>query len=98
VLAALLLAALGVDGDHIAFDYALTGRALPSIVERLARDPVHGAAVAQAPPERLIVSARTMHRFLQLLSDRHGGAAPWMESAGVPSAAIESLRGRLRSS
>ncbi len=98
VLAALLLAALGVDGDDIASDYALTGRALPSIVERLARDPVHGAAVAQTPPERLIVSADTMRRFLQLLSDRHGGAAPWIESAGVSTAAIESLRDRLRSS
>jgi protein-tyrosine phosphatase len=95
VLAALLLATLGVSEDDIASDYALTGRALPSIIERLSRDPIHGAAVAQAPPDRRIVSADTMRRFLQLLSDRHGGAAPWMATAGVSSTSIDALRDRL---
>jgi protein-tyrosine phosphatase len=95
VLAALLLASLGVGGDDIASDYALTSQALPSIIERLSRDPIHGASVAQAPPDRRVVSAGTMHRFLQLLSDRHGGASQWMETAGVSPASIDALRRKL---
>jgi protein-tyrosine phosphatase len=95
VLAALVLAMLDVSYDDIVADYALTNRALPSILYRLAADPLHGASVAQMPADRLTVRPEAMRRFLQLLDDNHGGARSWAESAGVPPTCIDALRARL---
>jgi protein-tyrosine phosphatase len=95
VLAALVLAMLDVGYDDIVADYALTNRALPSILDRLAADPLHGASVAQMPADRLTVRPEAMRRFLQLLDDNHGGARSWAESAGVPPTCIDALRARL---
>jgi hypothetical protein len=95
VLAALLLSVLGVGEDDIIADYALTNRAMPSILERLTRDPLHGEAVAQMPASRRIVLPDTMRRFLELLDQQHGGARTWMESAGVAPGSIDTLRTKL---
>jgi protein-tyrosine phosphatase len=98
VVAALLLTALGVGDDDVASDYALTTQVLPSVLERMSRDPIHGAAVAQAPPGRLVAAPETMYRFLRLVAERHHDARSWMEGAGVAGASIDSLRNRLRTS
>jgi protein-tyrosine phosphatase len=95
VLAALVLAMLDVAYDDIVVDYALTNRALPSILDRLATDPLHGAAVAQMPADRRIVRPEAMRRFLQLLDDKHGGARSWAKSAGLAPTCLDSLRTRL---
>jgi hypothetical protein len=95
VLAALLLSVLGVGEDDIIADYALTNRAMPSILERLARDPRHGKAVAQMPASRRMVLPDTMRRFLELLDLQHGGARTWMESAGVAPGSVDRLRRQL---
>jgi protein-tyrosine phosphatase len=95
VVAALLLAALDVGVEDIAADYALTNQALPSILERLARDPVLGATIAQMPPGRRTVRSETMARFLELLSRHHGGARSWLLGAGVAPASIDALRAKL---
>jgi protein-tyrosine phosphatase len=96
VVAALLLGVLGVSDDDIVSDYALTTRALPAILDRLAADPVHGAAVAAMPASRRTVRPETMDRFLRLLGDEHGGARMWAENAGVASVSVEALRTRMR--
>ena len=54
-MAALLLEVLGVSHDDIVADYALTDHALPSILARLAQDPVHAAAMSQIPDSRRMV-------------------------------------------
>ena len=95
VLAALLLEVLGVSGDDIVADYVLTDQALPSILDRLSQDPVHGAAVAQIPDSRRTVQPDAMRGFLQLLDQRHGGARAWLEMAGVKPRSIDALRTRL---
>jgi protein-tyrosine phosphatase len=96
VVAALLLSLLGVTDDDIVADYALTNRALPMILERLAADPVHAESVAQMPASRRTVQPQTMRRFLQMLHDEHGGAQAWLEHAGVSSDSIDHLRSTLR--
>ena len=98
VVAALLLAALDVDDDDVASDYALTSVALPSILARLARDPIHGEAIAKIPEGRLNASAETMHRFLRLLGERHQGARSWMTSVGLTNTTLDSLQARLKAS
>jgi hypothetical protein len=95
VLAALLLEVLGVGDDDIVADYVLTDQALPSILARLAQDPVHGTAVSQIPDSRRMVRPEVMWGFLQLLDVRYGGARPWLEQAGVKPASIDALRSRL---
>ncbi len=95
VLAAVVLAMLDVGYDDIVADYALTNRALPSILDRLAADPLHGASVAQMPADRRTVRPEAMRRFLQLLDDKHGGARSWAKNAGVAPTCIDALRARL---
>lgn len=95
VLAALLLQVLGVSDDDIVADYVMTDRALPAIFDRLARDPVHGAAVARIPDSRRMVQPAVMRGFLQLLDQKHGGARAWLEEAGVTPRSIDALRARL---
>ena len=95
VLAAIVLAMLDVGYDDIVADYALTNLALPSILDRLAADPLHGAAVAQIPADRRTVRPEAMRRFLQLLDDTYGGARSWAESAGLAPTCIDAVRVRL---
>ncbi len=92
VLAALVLAILDVAYEDIVADYTLTDRALPLILDRLARDPLHGASVAQMPADRRTVRPDVMRRFLQLLDDKYGGARRWAESAGVAPTCIDGIR------
>jgi protein-tyrosine phosphatase len=96
VLAALLLAVMGVGDDDIVADYALTNLALPAIYERLARDPAYGEWMVQVPASRRVAQPATMHRFLRLLEREHGGARAWLEQAGVAPASLDALRTRLR--
>jgi hypothetical protein len=98
VLTALLLGLLGVDQDDIVADYALTDRALPKILDRLATDPIHAASVARIPAERRTAAPQAMRRFLQLLEDRHGGAHAWASSAGITPTDIADLRTRMLAS
>jgi hypothetical protein len=95
VVAALLLEVLGVSHDDIVADYALTDHALPSILARLAQDPVHAAAMSQIPDSRRMVRPEVMRGFLQLLDERYGGARPWLEKAGVRPRSVDMLRSRL---
>lgn len=92
VLAALLLSLLDVSEDDIVADYALTNRALPSILGRLALDPVHAENIAVMPASRRTVQPETMRRFLRRLDVEHGGARSWLDQAGVPAATTERLR------
>jgi len=96
VVAAMLLSVLGVRAEDIARDYALTDLALPSILGRLADDPVHGPAIAALPPERRHVDPAVMSRFLGLIGEAHGGAEDWLVGAGLPAASVNSLRASLR--
>lgn len=96
VVAAMLLAVLGVSDDDIVADYALTNQAMPSILERLASDPLHAAAVAQMPASRRTVQPEIMRRFLELIDLKHGGVRTWLETAGVAPRSIDALRRRLR--
>jgi hypothetical protein len=88
VLAALVLAILGVDDEVIVADYVITADRMELILDRYRADPVFAERMAAAPPSRFGVEAATMVRFLAELGDRFGGAAAWAEAAGVPAAAL----------
>lgn len=94
VLAALILACVGVTDDAIVADYARTAEVLGPILERLTEraDPEQVRAV---PPSRLTVEAATMERFLVRLRARHGGAEAWARAAGADPERLAGLRATL---
>ena len=92
VLAALVLAALGVDDEQIATDYALSAMAMdrlvswivlhrPEVAEHMARQP---SAFLACPPEAIL-------RFLDGVRERHGGVRLYLGDIGVDRATIESV-------
>jgi protein-tyrosine phosphatase len=89
VLAALVLALLGVGHDEIAADYAMSAEAeLRFAAWQRARDPhaVPDPAHLVATPEQ------AMRLFLADLDRRYGGAAGYAHAAGLSAGAIEGLR------
>ena len=96
VLAALVLAVLGVDDAQIAEDYAHSSGAVeklvawitlhrPEVAEHMARQP---AAFLACPPEAIV-------GFLSSLRQRHGGVRLYLGDIGVDRATIEAVRDNL---
>lgn len=92
VLAALVLATLGVDDDEIADDYHRSAAAMdglvawitahrPEVAEHIARQP---AAFLACPPQAIVA-------FLDGLRARHDGVHGYLADIGVDARTIESL-------
>jgi protein-tyrosine phosphatase len=97
VLAALVLALLGVqDGDVIA-DYALTDLVARAIIERADRE-LYEHAWASLPPEARGAPARVMRSMLAAIVRKHGSMESYVSSLGVGPEVVEGLRGRLLAS
>jgi protein tyrosine/serine phosphatase len=92
LVAALLLAAVGVSADTIADDYALSEPRLGAFYEhyraRIA-DPVERASF-----RRLTAPREPMLAVLGHLRTRYGGAVPYLRSAGVDDADLVRLHER----
>jgi protein-tyrosine phosphatase len=96
VVAALVLAALGVDDDQIAGDYHLSAPAMdrlvawitahrPEVAEHMARQP---RALLECPQDAILV-------FLHRLRRRHGGVESYLADIGVDRATLDDLRATL---
>jgi protein-tyrosine phosphatase len=93
IVAALVLALLGVSDDDIVADFALTARATDRLAERWRTDhpdrTLRWPGYGQAPPE-------LMRTFLGHLRDRHGSPLDYAVSElRLDSAVIDSLRAHL---
>ena len=97
VLAALVLAALGVDDRQIAEDYALSARAMDQLVAWMARQrpEVAGVHMAKQPAAFLSCPPEAIVRFLVELRARHGGVRLYLGDIGVDRATIEAVRDNL---
>jgi len=91
VVAALVLACIGVDRRAIVDDYVLTATRMDLIIGRLRRDPHYADRIDELPPSAFIVEAATMERFLDGLSERYGGPRPWALGAGVTEDQLDAL-------
>jgi hypothetical protein len=91
VVAAMILDIAGVERATIVEDYTLTGYAMPSILDRLRRDPSVGSRIDEVPPHMFEVQSRAMEGFLDLLYREYGGAREWALQAGVSHAALASM-------
>src|SRR5882724_11120920 len=83
VLAAMLLAAVGViDGDMI-HDYTLSAPFMPEIRNRLTNDPAASPELKALPDFQWEASAESMARFLALLRREYGSAAGYLKAQGA---------------
>ena len=96
LLAALLLGALGVQPAHIVHDFALTGAAMPAIVEALQqRHPERRAEFATLPPGFFDTPPDAMEATLALIDRRHGSLMGLLHEIGVGDDIVSTLRDRL---
>ena len=96
VVAALLLATLGVEDRHIADDYHLSARAIDRIVASY-DVPVAGDAVAMVavPPAFLACPPEAILGFLDRLRERHGSTDGYLASIGIGGPTLAALRDAL---
>ena len=92
VLAAVVLALLGVEEDVIVGDYALTAAAMSALVERLKQDrPEALSAMNDQPPAYLATPPEAMSRFLDHVGAEYGSMVGYVRSIGVELEVVEAL-------
>jgi hypothetical protein len=96
VVVALALEAAGVARDEVVADYLVTRERIEAIVARLAASPTYAAEIRTYDVQSHAPREGTMERVLELLDERHGGAAGWLREHGMAEAELEALRARLR--
>jgi protein-tyrosine phosphatase len=97
VLAALVLALLGVGDDDVVADYALTDLVARAILERADRQ-LYESMWTSLPPEARGAPARVMRSMLAAIARKHGSVESYVDSLGVGRDVVDGLRGRLLSS
>src|SRR5262249_50322914 len=83
VLAAMLLAAVGVVAEDIVHDYTRSAPFMPEIRGRMTNDPAASPAWKELPGFQWEASAESMVRFLALLRREYGSAAGYLEAQGA---------------
>jgi protein-tyrosine phosphatase len=96
ILAALVLAGLGVPDEVIVADYHLSERSLPrALAWAEANAPEMAAEIATMPPWVLRAPMPVMQAFLDILRDHHGSIDAYLADAGVEPPVLDTLRSRL---
>lgn len=95
VVVALALAAIGARREEIAADYLATRDRIDAIVARLAASPTYAGEVRVEDTAAHAPQPGTMERFLELVDERHGGAAAWLLEEGLTEDELTALRARL---
>jgi protein-tyrosine phosphatase len=99
ILAALLLATLGVPDDYIAADYAKTEEGMQRMLEswrQAAEDkPVDTTKVSMPPSFYFASPPAVMRAFLAHLADEHGSVVGFVRTLGITDHEIDALRAKL---
>jgi protein tyrosine/serine phosphatase len=96
VVVALALELAGVERGAIVEDYLATGERIGAIVERLASSSTYAGEMRRHDPQTHAPRQGTMERVLELVDERHGGAAAWLSGHGFGPDEQAALRARLR--
>lgn len=91
---ALALAVAGVTREAIVEDYVATGEVLEAILDRLRSSSTYAADLDGLPADVHRPRRATMEGLLDAV-ERQGGAAAWLERAGLEPDALAALRARL---
>jgi len=92
IVAALVLALLGVSDEDIVADYVLTQEIMPEMIERFPRRALRSHDGSRFPSPILRAEADTMRETLAVLAEDYGSAAGWAERAAVDAAVVMKLR------
>ncbi len=96
VLAAVLLALLGVSDDDIVRDFELSGDEVVALVEYLrTREDFENHPMMNQPEELLRAPRAAMEIFLADVRSEFGGIPGWVRGLGVPDETVVALRARL---
>jgi protein-tyrosine phosphatase len=95
IVAALVLALLGVSDEDIVADYALTQDVMPEMIERFPRRALRSSDGFRYPSPVLRAEADTMRETLAVLAEDYGSAAGWAEGAALDPAVVTKLRSAL---
>ena len=95
VLAAVLLSVLGVSDDDVAYDYALTARAMESHLSRSRKDPDMAKFLDSLPDFMHESSPASMELFLSTVRRRYGSVREYLRSAGADAALFDRLEAAL---
>jgi protein-tyrosine phosphatase len=97
IVAALVLAFLGVSDRDIVADYTLTQEVMPTMIERFPRRALRSSAGDRYPSPILRAEAETMSETLAVLAEEYGSAAGWAETAELDATVVSRLRAALLS-
>jgi protein-tyrosine phosphatase len=95
VLSAVLLGCIGVTDEDIVRDYVLTEETIDLVIGRFAETPGSPAMYRELPPSHFAPYAETMERVVTHVRDSYGSFAEYLVAHGLPSGAIDKLRGTL---
>lgn len=96
VLAAMVLSLLGVDEDTIIADYAISGRSMDALVERLRIErPEALTTMNEQPSAYLAAPPAAMRTFLDHVDAEFGSVAGYVRTLGLDDDLIDSLRATL---
>ncbi len=89
VVVALALAAVGVEREAIVADYVATGERITAIMDRLRASETYRRDLEGVTDESSACRAREyLERVLEVLDERHGGAAGWLAEHGFDPAPL----------
>ncbi len=95
VLAAMVLAAIGVVDEDVVDDYALSAPLMKDIRDRMTRDPETAQAVKDQPDLHWEASAESMTAFLSLLRREYGSVDGYLKANGARSSLVDRLKAAL---
>jgi protein tyrosine/serine phosphatase len=95
MVCALALEMVGVERAAVIADYVATGERLEPLLARLRASPTYAADLEGRPTASHRPRAETMSRALELVDERHNGAAGWLAAHGFEDADAGALRQRL---
>ncbi|WP_457255767.1 tyrosine-protein phosphatase [Pedococcus sp. P5_B7] len=92
----LALSVAGVSDDDVVADYVATGERIELVMARLMARPAYGEALQDQPVDHHRPRPETMRRILEVLAERHDGAAGWLRAQGWSQDEVSALRASLR--
>jgi protein-tyrosine phosphatase len=95
MVCALALEMVGVQRAAVIADYVASGERVGPLLARLRASPTYAADLEGRPTDSHRPRAETMGRALELIDERHGGAAGWLAAHGFEAADADALRRRL---
>lgn len=98
IVAAVLLALLGVSDDDIIADYVLTAEVMPVMLERYSHRGRQRSGRAALPSPLLRAEAATMHDLLAVVRETYGSAAGYVRSGGATDYVVTALQSTLLTS